>query len=112
MGQGVECLDLSKYRYFQMEPASLYDLYDHFLKFRPELRAKLDMFQIPTLSLSENLIMNLAYAVAAARLHYFRVSGSIPASLEGQADYWKEHWNTKIGKGSRDQYITHYNHYI
>lgn len=98
--------------YYQMEPASLYDLHDHFLKFRPGLREKLDKFQISELPLAENLIMNLAYATAAARLHYYRAPDEIPKGLQGQADYWKQYWNTKAGKGTPDQYVTHYKYFV
>ncbi len=98
--------------YFQMEPATLYDLHDNFLAFRPKLKRALDQFQIPCLSLPENLTMNLAYAAAAARLQYYRAPEALPKSLEAQADYWKKYWNTAAGKGSPDQYLSHYKHYI
>lgn len=97
--------------YFQIEPATLYDLYDNFLKYRPEKRALLDHYQIPTLSLSENLIMNVAYATAAARLLYYRTPETIPEGLEAQAALWKKYWNTSAGKGTADQYISHYRLY-
>ena len=84
--------------YFQLEPETLFDLHDNFLKFRPEKRVLLDFYQIPTISLTDNLIMNPAYAVAAARLQYFRVPDQIPTTLEGQAKYWKKYWNTDAGK--------------
>ena len=56
--------------------------------------------------------MNPAYAVAAARFQYFRVPEKIPTTLEGQAKYWKKYWNTAAGKGTPEQYIIHYKHYI
>jgi len=105
-GDGV-----AELRNFQLEPATLYDLHDHFLKFRPELREKLEKFQIPALPLAENLTMNLAYSVAAARLQYYRAPGGIPTSLQGQADYWKKYWNTDVGKGTTEQFIKHYQFY-
>lgn len=98
--------------YFQMEPATLFDLHDHFLKFRPEMREKLDQFQITALLISENLIMNLAYVTAAARLQYYRAPEEIPRGIQGQADYWKKYWNTEQGKGTPEQYITHYKYYV
>ncbi|MEZ5759197.1 MAG: hypothetical protein R3D86_13335 [Emcibacteraceae bacterium] len=112
LGQSAKPFHFGQYRYFQIEPATLFDLYDHFLKFRPELRAKLDFFQIPTLTLSENLTMNLAYGVAAARLNYYRAPEALPATLHGQADYWKKYWNTEAGKGKISDYINNYKHYV
>lgn len=98
--------------YFQMEPATLFDLHDNFLIYRPEKRTLLDQFQIKKLTLSENLLMNPAYSTAAARLQYFRVPEKIPTSLEGQAAYWKKYWNTELGKGTEQEFVTHYKYYI
>lgn len=98
--------------YFQMEPDTLDDLYENYLKYRPDKKNLLDKYKIPSLGLADNLSMNIAFAVASARLHYFRVAEPIPKSLVGQAAYWKEHWNTVNGKGTVEQYIGHYNHYI
>ena len=97
--------------YFQMEPATLYDLYENFLKYRPELRDRIDQFQLKPFSMVENLTLNPAYATAAARLQYYRVREAIPDDLNGQAAYWKKYWNTDAGKGTTEQYIDHINHY-
>lgn len=91
--------------YFQMEPETLYDLYENFLKYRPEWLERLNGYQITSLSLSENLVMNLAFSVAAARLQYYRVPEAIPKSKEGQAEYWKTYWNTEKGKGTVKKYL-------
>jgi len=32
--------------------------------------------------------------------------------IQGIPRYWKEHYNTVKGKGSREQFIRHFNHYI
>ncbi len=97
--------------YFQIEPATLYDLYDNYLSYRPSLREKLEQFQLKTFSIIENLTLNPAYATAAARLQYYRVPEALPETLDGQAAYWKKYWNTKDGKGTAEQYIKHYNHF-
>ena len=97
--------------YFQMEPATLFDLWDNFLVYRKDKMALLEKYKIPDLSLSENLILNPAFAVVAARLQYYRVPEPIPKKLDGQAAYWKKYWNTENGKGTPEKYITDYNHY-
>ncbi len=98
--------------YFQMEPTTLFDLWDNYLSFRSAKMALLTKYKIPDLSLSENLVLNPAFAVAAARLQYYRVAEPIPKKLYGQAAYWKKYWNTEKGKGTPEQYINHYNQYI
>lgn len=40
-----------------------------------------------------------------ARLHYMRVPEPIPGCVAAQALYWKDHYNTRLGKGTSEQYI-------
>tara|TARA_R110000772_G_scaffold9232_1_gene30346 strand:- start:376 stop:822 length:447 start_codon:yes stop_codon:yes gene_type:complete len=91
--------------YYQIEPATLHDLYDSFLRYKPELLKKLDGFRSPNLSQNDNLRMNGAYATAAARLQYYRQPGAIPDTIEGRAAYWKRYWNTPLGRGTEIKYI-------
>lgn len=98
--------------YYQMEPATLHDLYDNYLRFHPDKQKLLDKFKAPGLSQADNLRMNAAYATAAARLQYYRVPTRIPTSFEGQAEYWKKHWNTHLGAGTVEQYIEHAKEFV
>lgn len=91
--------------YYQMEPTTLWDLYDSYLYFNASKRAVLNGFRSPVLSRADNLIMNPAYATAAARMQYYRFPDEIPDDMQGQAEYWKKYWNTGLGKGGVDQYI-------
>ena len=40
------------------------------------------------------------------RLHLLRCPGPIPASIEGQAAYWKQYYNTPLGKGRPEDFIS------
>jgi len=53
-----------------------------------------------------------ALAVLFARLHYFRRPEPIPMSLEDQAKYYKEHYNTHLGAGSPEKYIEDWNRLV
>jgi len=44
-------------------------------------------------------------AVLLARLHYLRVPDPIPPSVSAQAQYWKTHYNTYLGRGTTTQYL-------
>ena len=46
-----------------------------------------------------------AYSCVAARLLLAIKQGKIPDSLEGQAKYWKEHYNTSAGSGTVEHFI-------
>jgi hypothetical protein len=43
-----------------------------------------------------------------ARTHYLRCPGPIPHTIEGQAAYWKLHYNTPLGKGTEEEYMMNY----
>ena len=98
--------------YYQMEPATLHDLYDNYLRFHPEKLKLLDKFKAPGLAQADNLRMNMAYATAAARLQYYRRPEAIPTTLEGQATFWKSAWNTELGAGTVEQYIEHAKEFV
>lgn len=93
--------------YFQMEPDTLNDLYDNYLKFHLDKKKLLDELKIPRMNLEENLLTNLPFAIMAARLQYYRRPEPIPTTIEGQATYWKTFWNTHLGAGTTEQYIEH-----
>ena len=40
-----------------------------------------------------------------ARLFYRLIPDVFPVTVEGRAAYWKEHYNTVLGKGTVDEYI-------
>ena len=49
-----------------------------------------------------------------ARIRYLRVAESIPKAgdIKAQANYWKKHYNTPLGKGLPSEYITKWNRYV
>ena len=54
---------------------------------------------------SGDLVFNLRLACAYARVHYLRRPGAIPEDVEGQANYWKTHYNTHLGRGTVEHYL-------
>ena len=56
----------------------------------------------------EQMPGNLYLACAMARVHYWRVQAAMPTTLDGQAAYWKQWYNTPAGGGSAVQYIQSY----
>lgn len=98
--------------FYQMEPDTLEDIYENFLKYRADLKRKLDQFLIPGMSREDNLTGNLWYATAACRMHYYRVPEAIPNSHEGLAIYWKQNYNTIEGKGTVEEFIKNTQNFI
>jgi hypothetical protein len=82
---------------YQMEPATHDDIRMNYLKYRPELAAKVRGLTVNMQA--GDMITNLAYATAMCRVHYYRVKAPLPSldALE-MADYHKEYYNTVQGK--------------
>lgn len=98
---------------FQMEPKTHDDLWRTFLPVNPKLTH--DMIQICRMAIkptADMMVYHLFYATAMARVFYARIKEPIPTNLESQAAYYKEHWNTKAGKSTIQEYIDCYNRFI
>ena len=48
---------------------------------------------------------NLAAAIIHCRLKYWRVPKSLPQDTLGQAQYWKDYYNTAEGAGTVDKWL-------
>lgn len=99
---------------FQMEPATHSDCWANYLRYREGLAEELRQIagvQTPT---PELMIGNLYYATAMARVHYLRVSEALPKA-ENPYDlghYYKDHYNTHLGKATVDEFVANYRHYV
>lgn len=94
----------------QMEPATYNDIWLNYLKYQPELAAKVKEFQPKAAFGASDMIGNLPYAVAMARVHYRRVKDPLPAALDARAlaAYWKQYYNTPLGAGTVDEALPHF----
>jgi len=103
---------------WQLEPASITTSVER-LRARPALRERADWYLDPwgistawitgasTLELVRLLMQPEGDALGCllARLHYLRVADPIPEAVEDQARYWKQHYNTPLGRGTTGQYL-------
>jgi hypothetical protein len=89
---------------YQMEEPTYQDIWDNFLAFHKTLGNKIKWLKAsyPNTNAWCQLPTNLSLATAMCRVHYYRVKDPLPDSsdLIGLADYWKTHYNTKLGKGT------------
>lgn len=92
---------------WQIEPATEKDNWDNFLRYKADLRDKVIALSGVR---SLDLIGNLPYQVAMARIKYYRSPNPLPAAddIEGQAKEWKMTYNTIHGAGTVKQFIDHY----
>lgn len=101
---------------WQMEPETAQDIFKNYLVHRPRRYAKvmalmISMSEVPIwtpsiIDLATHLEHNDVFACTMCRVHYLRVPEPIPDTVEQQARYWKEHYNTPAGKGTQGHYIT------
>ncbi|MDL2262466.1 hypothetical protein LJC11_03070 [Bacteroidales bacterium OttesenSCG-928-I21] len=97
---------------FQMEPATFSDIENNYLRYKPDLKAKIKAIANIQDFSAEQLEYNLALAICMCRVHYLRVKSPIPSSLDGYARYWKEHYNTHKGRGTVEEFISNYKKYV
>lgn len=105
---------------FQEQDSDHTDIYNNFLFYRPELKARVDSLASPVsvyTNRNQELIVNLAYATAIAMIHYLRISEKrekVPDAnnIPALASYWKRYYNTSHGKGTEEEFIENYNKYV
>jgi len=97
----------------QMEPDTLDDIYDSYLKHRPNLSRVMDMFQgdVPRIRAVQS---HLDYACALCRIHYWRVPERLPDAddISGLARYYKKYYNTQKGRGTEAAFVLNYKTHI
>lgn len=100
--------------FYQMEPNTHDDIWDNFLAFRAELRARVSAFLAPDRDRIEQLVWNLAYATAMCRVHYLRVPHPLPdpGDIGAMGAYWKQYYNTVQGRGTADEFVKKFEDYV
>lgn len=94
---------------YQMEHDTWQDIQDSFLSYRPELGRFTQEVAGTRGEDSVELIGNLYYATAMARVHYYRVPEPLPSRdstryLYELSEYCKKYWNTELGKATPAKY--------
>lgn len=94
--------------FFQIEPATLDDLFENYLDFRPEHRYRvLRLVGVNQSDIVDRLATNDQLATAVARYIYYRRPEPMPRvdDIQGHAQFWKDHYNTALGKGTTEKWI-------
>lgn len=96
----------------QMEPATHDDIWKNYLAYQPDLAARIKSITrvAGAPGSAAEMIGNLQYAVAMARVHYRRVAAPLPAAHDARAlaAYWKQYYNTPLGAGTVDEAVKHF----
>lgn len=62
----------------------------------------------------EDLEWNLKLAILFCRLRYYVVPAALPDAndIQGLAEYWKNYYNTYLGKGKVSEFISNYKKFV
>jgi hypothetical protein len=98
---------------YQMEMATHNDIWVNFLEARTSFEETVRGIRYDYLSSQMDLVANLAYATAMARVHYWRVPEALPSKddtryMSKLGDYAKKYYNTHLGKATSSKYVTDY----
>ena len=93
--------------FWQVEPATLIDIMDNYVKYRPELEKRLKSLGFSRNGIETRVMANIALQAVFCRLKYKRDKYALPKSndLKGQAKYWKRVYNTHLGKGTIEHFM-------
>lgn len=99
---------------FQMEPDTHADCWRNFLRYQPELAAKVAQLVPPLywhegdeVPVDAEALIDLRYACAMARIRYRRVKAPLPGPTDWSAleAYHKQHYNTPLGKTRPGEFV-------
>lgn len=91
---------------YQMEPRTYDDIWNSYLTGRTLREQVLSACMYEMKPPAEHLLWNMRLSTIMCRLHYLRVPKALPASddIDGLAAYWKQYYNTPLGKGTPEQF--------
>ena len=87
---------------YQMEPFTFLDLQTRYAVRFPMVKS----------FMAEQLEYDLRCSIIMARIKYFSCPGAVPKDLSGQAWYWKIYYNSELGAGTVEEYLTAYRKYV
>lgn len=103
---------------YQIEPATHHDIINRYLARRSNWDLRDAIAGLASrdrgIGNDDQLVTNLAYATAIARVRYWMSPKPLPAAgdLHALANYWDEVYNGNPFHGTPDEFIDSYNHFI
>ncbi len=93
---------------YQIEKVTHDDIWGSYLNKLTKVKLKAKVTWLTSrIPLEEQLIHNLSYATAIARVIYWRKPAKLPEAIDivGLATYWKTHYNTYLGAGKIEDFV-------
>lgn len=96
----------------QMEPETFNDICKNYLKYHQDIIERIKSVCHVNVLSAPDMISNDQLAICMCRVHYLRQKGAIPTTIEGYAKYWKQWYNTPLGKGTEIEFVRNYHLYV
>ena len=98
--------------FFQCEPNTMKDIMENYVSYRDGLKQKIYYLGYNDDNPEMSLMSNVALQVAFCRIKYRRDRLPIPNKdkIEEQAKYWKRVYNTRLGKGTVEHFLSNNKH--
>ena len=98
---------------YQIEPATLNDLFANYLHYHPDLLAKLQNLTGIDHPDTDALVHHLRYATLICRLIYMRDPTPLPYKTDiiALSKIYKRVFNTPLGKATEDEFINNWRKY-
>jgi hypothetical protein len=96
---------------YQCEPATYTDMWQNYIFHKTRLTSILSLqFAVNGIPEAERLVYDLHYATAMCRIHYLRVKEKLPSGAEPEEmyAYYKNYYNTPLGKSTKGKSIDAY----
>ena len=93
--------------YWQVEPNTMYDIMENYVKYRPKLEKLLISLGYSDSNTEVRVMNNMALQIAFCRLKYRMSRFPLPKAgdLKAQAKYWKKIYNSYLGKGTTKHFM-------
>jgi hypothetical protein len=91
---------------FQVEPATLDDLWRNFITGNARFKPALDACMVPGIDPKDQIMWNLKFSAVVARLNYYRVKEPLPTSVSFDTlwHYYKKYWNSDLGAATESSF--------
>jgi len=95
---------------YQIEPDTMHDNYDNFLRTRAELRKQISEISGTKGADINALTHNPIFSTIHARLKLYRSPGNLPpaSNVQAMAEYAKQFYNSPLGAATPEKYMADY----
>ena len=100
---------------YQMEPETYNDIWQNYINNNGSLSLRiLSNFNVSRMPFEDRMIYDLRFATLMARIHYYRAIEPLPNSINEDTlwEYYKRHYNTVLGKATKEESIKKYHDFI